>query len=87
MELGHPPDRLIAIGAASSTLTAPATGTLLARAGFVDLERAAFPILAIQGQDGGLGPFLGVHGGEGEATRPPGNFVHDDIDLVHRTVF
>lgn len=78
--------QILAIGIAPAAITATAGGTLFAWTCFVDRQCAAFPILAIQGQDGGIGPFLRVHGNEGKATGPSGHFVHDDIDLVYRAM-
>src|SRR5438128_1669291 len=73
--------------AASPAVTAAAAAVaFFARASFIDREGAAFPIFAIQGLDGGLGPFLGIHGGESEAAGPSGYFIHDDIDLIDRAV-
>src|ERR1700690_3660848 len=71
----------------AAAATAAASGrTVLARTSFVDRQSAAFPILAIQAQDGRFGAFLGVHGGESEAARAPGVFVHNDVDFVHRAM-
>jgi hypothetical protein len=76
----------LAATVAAATTAAAASRTFLARTSLVDRQRPAFPILAIQAQDGGFGPFLGVHGGEGEAARATGVFIHNDVDFVHRAV-
>src|ERR1035441_873955 len=76
------PDGLIAGTLPAAVIAAAAAaasgGTVLARTSLVDRQRTAFPILAIQAEDGRFGAFLGVHGGESEAARPPGIFVHNE---------
>jgi len=83
------PDELVP-GALPAAVTATATAgpgrALFARTSLVYRQGATFPILAIQTQDGRLGPLLGIHRGEGEAAGAAGVFVHDDVDLVHRAV-
>src|SRR5439155_10285080 len=72
--------------AAAAVTTTAARRTLFARASLIHGQGAAFPILAIQRLDGGLGAFLGVHGNESEAPGPAGFSIHHDIDLIYRTV-
>src|ERR1043166_2263731 len=72
---------------AGVTATAVTTTTaFLARTGFIDGEFTAFPFFAIQSLDGRRGAFLGVHGRKSEPSGAAGDFVHDDIDLVHRAM-
>jgi len=73
---------------AAAAVTAPATATTAAasffpRTSFIDGQRATFPIFAVQSGNGRLGAFFGIHGGEGEAARATGHFIHYDADLVH----
>jgi hypothetical protein len=65
-------------------ITAAAAGAFFARASLIDSQRAAVPILAIQSLNGGLRPFLGIHGGKSETAGASSNFVHNDIDLIDR---
>jgi len=77
---------LIARMALLAVTAAAARTTLFARARFIHGQRAAFPILAIQGFDRRLRAFGRVHRRERKATRASGFFVHDDVDLVHRSM-
>src|SRR5664279_2287180 len=72
---------------ASAAAAATTTGwPVLTRTSLVHGQGAAFPILAIQTQDGGLGAFFGVHGRESETACAASAFVHDYVDFVHRAV-
>src|SRR5204862_507307 len=71
---------------ASASAASAGAGTLIARAGFIDGERAPVKILAVQGLDCSVRCFLGFHGDKGEAARAPAEFVGDDINLDHVAV-
>jgi len=70
----------------ATVTAAPSGGTVFTRTSLIHGQGTTFPILAIQAQDGGFGPLLGVHGGEGETARAAGGFIHDDVDFIHRAV-
>src|SRR5438067_4945837 len=77
---------LISLASATTAITAAAAGTLFAWARFIYGQGAAFPIFAVQGEDGRFGAFFGVHRRKGKATGPSGDAIGDDIDLVDGAV-
>src|SRR5690242_15085071 len=86
---GHKSTRrssLILVRSVSTAVPAAAAAMVLAWAGLINSQFAAFPILTVQGQDSRLGSFRSIHGREREATRASGHFVHDNMDFVDRAM-
>src|SRR5437588_81952 len=61
---------------AAITTTATAARTIFTRARFIDCERAAIDIFAIERLDGCVGSFLALHRDKAEAARAAAEFVH-----------
>ena len=66
-----------------AVVAARAAGTVALRAGFVDGQRPALQVAAVQALDGGLRLVLVVHLDEAEAPRFAGEPVGDDADTVN----
>src|SRR5262245_21199544 len=66
-----------AAATAAPAAAAAAPSALGARLGFVDRQRAAARVLAVQGRDRGLGLLLGLHLHEAKALGTAGVPVHD----------
>jgi hypothetical protein len=91
--------RLVAAAAlATSTASATATATAATVAaagtrrafftgtGFVDGQIASSNVLALEGLNGCIRAFFGLHGDKREAAWAAAEFVHDQIDGGHGTV-
>jgi len=65
--------------AVTTAATAAAAGTLFARASDIDAESAATEVFAVQTVNRLLGFLRGAHCDKGEATRPTGSPIGDEI--------
>jgi hypothetical protein len=75
--------------AATTTATAATTtaATLFARTSFIDGQRPAIVLLAVDPFDRGESFLIAVHFHEAKAFAPAGVAIHDDVGTLHRAVF
>src|SRR5687768_11248323 len=71
---------------AAATAAATTAATILAGLGFVDRQRPAAVLLAVQRRDRGLRLVVATHFHEPEALRAPGHAVADHFGALHRAV-
>ena len=62
------------------------TRTIFTRTGFIDRQRAAIEVFAVQSLNRRLGAFFGFHGDKREAARASAEFVLDEIHFDDRAM-
>jgi hypothetical protein len=76
-----------AVATATTTAAASAAAALFARASFVDRQRPAIVLSAVDAGNGRLGFLIAIHLDETKAFAPAGVAIVDDLGAFHRPKF